>query len=105
MVPSPVLVYSDVALSEYHLVVRVEPALKELIRKVAEARGEQVSNFVRRAVKTELAKLSFFDEETKKALGVRPENSGKKSCRAWRGEPGAAGFGVRDALGGTTNPT
>lgn len=42
----------------------------KLIKKVAKARGETVSSFVRRAVKLELARLSFLTAEEKKALGV-----------------------------------
>lgn len=40
----------------------------ELIRKIAKARGEDLSDFVRRAVKRELARLSYLSEEEKKAL-------------------------------------
>jgi len=60
-------------MSENHLVVRVDSSLKELIDRVAKARGEQISNFVRRAVKTELARLSYLTPEEKKALGVLQE--------------------------------
>jgi len=49
---------------------RVEPELKELIEKVSRERGEDLSDFLRRAVKKELASLNFLSEETKKALGV-----------------------------------
>jgi len=48
----------------------------ELLKKVCEARGEDISGFVRRAVKRDLAELSFYTEEEKKALGIkqkRPE--------------------------------
>ena len=55
---------------EYHIVFRVDRALKELVFRVARARGELPSDFVRRAVKTELAKLSFLSQEEKKALGI-----------------------------------
>lgn len=41
----------------------------ELLKKVCQLRGENVSGFVRRAIKTELARLSFLTEEEKKALG------------------------------------
>jgi len=41
-----------------------------LLKKVCEARGEDISGFVRRAVKRDLARLSFYTEEEKKALGV-----------------------------------
>jgi hypothetical protein len=42
----------------------------QLVKKVAKARGEDLSDFVRRAVKMELARLSFLNEEEKKALGL-----------------------------------
>ncbi|MEM4481076.1 MAG: ribbon-helix-helix protein, CopG family [Candidatus Bathyarchaeia archaeon] len=40
----------------------------QLIKKVAKARGEDLSDFVRRAVKRELARLSYLSDEEKKAL-------------------------------------
>jgi len=42
----------------------------ELIKKVCEARGEDLSDFVRRSVKMELARLSYLSDEEKKALGM-----------------------------------
>jgi hypothetical protein len=42
----------------------------ELLKKVCEARGEDFSSFLRRAVKSELARLSFYTPEVKKALGI-----------------------------------
>jgi hypothetical protein len=42
----------------------------ELVKHVAKARGEDLSDFVRRAVKMELARLSFLGPEEKKALGL-----------------------------------
>ncbi|MBS7631649.1 hypothetical protein KEJ47_08825 [Candidatus Bathyarchaeota archaeon] len=53
-----------------HIVVRVDPADKELAVKVATARGEDLSDLVRRAIKIELARLSFLSPEEKKALGI-----------------------------------
>jgi hypothetical protein len=41
-----------------------------LLKKVCKARGEDLSDFVRRAIYKELADLSFLPEEQKKALGV-----------------------------------
>lgn len=49
---------------------RIDDELEELIRKIARARGEDLSDFVRRAVKTELARLGYLSEEEKKALGI-----------------------------------
>lgn len=45
---------------------------KELVRKVCEARGEDISDFVRRAILKELARLSFLSGDQKKALGFPP---------------------------------
>jgi hypothetical protein len=42
----------------------------ELIKRVCEARGEDLSDFVRRSVKKELARLSYLSPEEKKALGM-----------------------------------
>jgi hypothetical protein len=50
--------------------VRVTPKDKELLEKVSKARGEDLSDFVRRAIKKELASLSFLPDYDKKALGV-----------------------------------
>ncbi len=41
-----------------------------LLKKVSDARGEDISDFIRRSILTELARLSYFSEEKKKALGV-----------------------------------
>ena len=49
---------------------RVSPEDKDLLVKVCKNRGEDVSDFVRRAVKKELASLNYLTEEQKKALGV-----------------------------------
>jgi len=50
---------------------RIEPALKELIEKVSKSRGEDLSDFVRRSIRKELASLSFLPEDDKKALGIK----------------------------------
>ena len=43
----------------------------QVIEEVCKARGEDVSDFVRRAIKMELARLSFLTPEEKKALGFK----------------------------------
>jgi len=53
-----------------NLGVRVSPEDRELLDKVCKARGEDVSDFIRRAIRKELAELSFYPEEVKKALGM-----------------------------------
>lgn len=55
--------------------VRLSPEDRELLDKVCAARGEYISNFVRRAIRKELAELSFYPEEVKKALGIQKEAS------------------------------
>ncbi len=52
------------------LTVRVTDKLHGLVVNVCTNRGEDVSDFVRRAVLKELAELSFLPSEQKKALGV-----------------------------------
>jgi hypothetical protein len=47
---------------------------KILLEKVCRLRGEDLSDFVRRSVKKELASLSFLSDDEKKALGVKTEN-------------------------------
>jgi hypothetical protein len=61
--------------------VRLKTTDKELLEKVCEARGEDVSDFVRRAIRVQLAELNFYPEETKKALGIRGEASPNPSER------------------------
>ena len=51
--------------------VRITEEDRELLEKVCKARGEDLSNFIRRAIRKELASLSFYSKETKKALGVK----------------------------------
>ena len=51
--------------------VKLDEELKLLVDEVSKARGETVSSFVRRAILRELARLSFLNAETKKALEVR----------------------------------
>ena len=50
--------------------VRITEEDRELLRKVCQARGEDLSDFIRRAVKTELARLSYYPQDVKRALGV-----------------------------------
>ena len=56
--------------------VRVEKEDKELLEQVCKARGEDLSSFIRRAIRKELASLSFYSDEVKKALGVKINDRG-----------------------------
>ena len=53
--------------------VRFPSEDRDLLRQVCKFRGEDMSGFIRRAVKRELAELSYYTKETKKALGVKVE--------------------------------
>ena len=57
------------------IALRITAQDREFLDKVCEARGEDLSDFVRRAIKKELAGLSFYSEDTKKALGISPKGS------------------------------
>ncbi len=50
--------------------VRMPSEYIVLLKKVCKARGEDLSDFVRRAIYKELADLNFLPEEQKKALGL-----------------------------------
>ena len=43
---------------------------RELLKEVCRSRGEDVSDFVRRSVKKELATLGYLSVEEKRALGL-----------------------------------
>jgi len=60
-------------MSNLRIAVRIGSEDRRLLEKVCKARGEQISDFVRRAIKKELASLSYYPEEVKKALGIREE--------------------------------
>ena len=51
--------------------VRITENLYSKLVTTSEARGEDVSHFVRRAILKELASLSFLSSEQKKALGIK----------------------------------
>jgi uncharacterized protein (DUF1778 family) len=53
--------------------VRVSQEDKKLVEKISKLRGEDVSDFVRRSIRKELASLSFLSAEDKKALGIKQE--------------------------------
>ncbi len=55
--------------------VRITLEDRRLIDVVCEAGGEDLSDFVRRAIRKELASLNFLPEQQRKALGIREKNS------------------------------
>lgn len=50
--------------------VRIEEKDLKMITKVSELRGEGISDFVRVAIRKELARLGFLNKEQMKALEV-----------------------------------
>jgi hypothetical protein len=58
-----------------HIGFRLPSADATLLRKICKGRGEDLSDFVRRAIRTEMAKLSFLKPIDKKALGIKVEAS------------------------------
>jgi hypothetical protein len=56
-----------------HVCVRMNPDDITLLKNVCSNRGEQVSDFVRRAVLKELAQLSYFEPDRKKSLGIKAD--------------------------------
>lgn len=50
--------------------VRVTEDLYSKLTTISAARGEDVSDFIRRSILKELASLSFLSKDQKKALGV-----------------------------------
>ena len=62
-----------------HVGVRLPDEDRELLFRVCDARGESVSNFLRKLVRRELASMSYYSDEVKKATGVL---SGSKNINA-----------------------
>ena len=58
--------------------VRVTQEDRKLIDTVCKARGEDLSDFVRRAIRKELANLSFLPDDQKKALGMKSVNENER---------------------------
>ena len=50
--------------------IKIEQKDLKLIRKISEKRGEGLADFVRFAIRMELARLGFLDSDAMKALGV-----------------------------------
>ncbi len=51
-----------------------------LMDQVCKARGEDLSDFVRRSIRKELASLSFLSEDQKKALGIKKVGAANGRC-------------------------
>ena len=55
--------------------VRMKQKDRKLLEKVCKARDEDLRNFIRRAIHKELASLSFYSEDTEKALGLQTKEA------------------------------
>ena len=66
-------------MSDPVIFARMPKNVVKLLKKVSKNRGEDISDFVRRAVYKELASLSFLSDEQKKSLGMenRPAEKGE----------------------------
>jgi antitoxin component of RelBE/YafQ-DinJ toxin-antitoxin module len=54
--------------------IRIEETTQELVAQVCEKRSETISNFIRRAILKELARLGMLPTEQTQALGIEPRN-------------------------------
>jgi uncharacterized protein (DUF1778 family) len=52
------------------IAVRLTPTDYRLLKEISKARGIDISDFIRQAIRSEFAKLSYLDASTKKALGI-----------------------------------
>lgn len=50
--------------------VKIDSEIIALVTKISKDRGEQISDFVRRAIRIELVNLGFLGENERKALGI-----------------------------------
>jgi hypothetical protein len=57
--------------------IRIPSSDARLLKRICASRREDLSDFVRRAVATEMARLSFGSALEKKALGIKPEKTGR----------------------------
>lgn len=57
-------------MSNQRIGVRISTEDRRLLERVCEARGEDLSGFIRRSVRRELAQLGYYEKEVRKALGV-----------------------------------
>ena len=49
---------------------RIDNETRELVDNICDARGEQLSDFVRRSVRKELARMGYLSKEEEKALQI-----------------------------------
>lgn len=64
--------------------IRVTEDFYSKLRTVSNARGEDVSDFIRRSILTELASLNYLSKEQKKALGLERKKERKEQEKLQR---------------------
>jgi len=52
------------------IALRLPQQDRDFLDRLCEARSETISNFVRRAIRAELARLGFYDETVRRALNL-----------------------------------
>lgn len=67
---SHIYVLQCLNLRDSYIGFRISKKDKELILKICKDRDEDASGFIRRAVRKELARLSFLSDDEAKALGI-----------------------------------
>lgn len=56
--------------------LRIPDKDRQLIEEVSRARAEDLSDFVRRAIRKELVSLGYYSPDIGKAFGVAPQKEG-----------------------------
>lgn len=72
------MIYMSNESDKRKLTAKFEKSTADIVEGFCGARGESYSSFIRRAVKKELARYSYFTDEEKKALGVNLGESQKE---------------------------
>jgi hypothetical protein len=57
--------------SDAKIAARVSLEDRRLMDEVCDARGEDLSSFIRRSIKKELASFGFYSDEVRNALGIQ----------------------------------
>ena len=84
--------------------VRLPREIHQLLKDVAEKRGESVSDFIRRATLKELVRLGYLSEDYAKALGIKAEPHGLACDGGEPEEPKGSDGGQRCYTCSTSSP-
>lgn len=56
---------------QVYIGARVPKRMLTILKEVCQKRGEDVADFIRRNIYTELAEMGYLTEQEKKALGIK----------------------------------